>query len=126
MHVRRSRDDHPRTVHTGSRDKLSGVITDRDIAVRAVAEGLGPDTPVSEVMSDEVLSVYDDQEVEEAAILMSDRQVRRLIVLSREDETLAGVIALADIVRSSDADSAQVALDGVTDAGGEHNQSQDD
>lgn len=109
-----------------SGEELSGMITDRDIAVRAIAEGRGPETPVSEVMTEEVLSVYDDQEVEEAAILMSDRQVRRLIVKSRGGEKLAGVISLADITRSDQADAAQVALDGVTDPGGEHNQTQED
>lgn len=108
-----------------SGEELSGMITDRDIAVRAIAEGRGPETPVSEVMTDEVLSVYDDQDVEEAAILMSDRQVRRLIVKSRDGEKLAGVISLADITRSDQADAAQVALDGVTDPGGEHNQTQE-
>jgi CBS domain-containing protein len=104
-------------------DNLAGLITDRDIAVRAVAEGRGPDTPVSEVMTGEVLSVYDDQDVEDAALVMSDRQVRRLAVKSRADERLIGMISLADIARSAQSDEAEVALGGISEPGGEHNQS---
>jgi CBS domain-containing protein len=106
-------------------DNLVGMITDRDIAVRAVAEGRGPDTPVSEAMTGDVLFVYDDQDVEDAAVLMSDSQVRRLAVKSRDGEQLVGVISLADISRSDQSDAASVALDGITDPGGEHNQSQE-
>jgi CBS domain-containing protein len=108
-----------------SGNDLSGMITDRDIAVRAVAEGRGPDTPVSEVMTDDVLVVYDDQDITEAALIMSDRQVRRLPVKNREANRLVGVISLADISASNDSDAAQVALEGVTEPGGEHTQSED-
>ena len=107
-------------------DNLIGMITDRDIAVRAVAEGRGPDTPVRDAMTDDGLFVYEDQDVEEAAMLMSDRQVRRLAVKSRDGDRLVGIISLADISRSDKAeDAAAVALDGITDPGGEHNQSQE-
>lgn len=104
---------------------LAGMITDRDIAVRAVGEGRGPDTPVREAMTDDVLFVYDDQDVEDASTLMSDRQVRRLAVKSREGDQLVGILSLADISRSDQGDAAAVALGGVTDPGGEHNQSQE-
>ena len=104
---------------------LAGMITDRDIAVRAVAEGRGPDTPVRDAMTDDVLFVYDDQDVEDASILMSDCQVRRLAVKSREGDELVGILSLADISRSDQVDAAAVALDGVSDPGGEHNQSQE-
>jgi CBS domain-containing protein len=107
-------------------DNLVGMITDRDIAVRAIAEGRGPDTPVRDAMTDDVLFVYDDQDVEEASLLMSDRQVRRLPVKSREDDKLVGIVSLADISRSDQSDAATVALGGVTDPGGEHNQSTED
>jgi CBS domain-containing protein len=109
----------------GEGDRLVGMLTDRDIAVRAVAEGRGPDTPVSEVMSDDLLFAYDDEEVEDVAIKMSDRQVRRLPVLSREGEQLVGIISLGDISRSDQGEAASVALGGVTDPGGEHDQSQE-
>jgi CBS domain-containing protein len=102
---------------------LRGMITDRDIAVRAVAEGRGPDTLVRDVMTDEAIAVYEDEDVEEAAAVMSDRQVRRLVVKSRDDDRLVGVISLGDLSKSSEPDTAQVALDGITDPGGEHNQS---
>jgi CBS domain-containing protein len=106
-------------------DNLVGMITDRDIAVRAVAEGRGPDTPVSEAMTGDVLFVYDDQDVEEAAVLMSDSQVRRLAVKGRDGDKLVGILSLADISRSDHDDATSVAFDGITDPGGEHNQSQE-
>ena len=107
-------------------DNLIGMITDRDIAVRAVAEGRGPDTPVRDAMTDDVLFVYEDQDIEEAAMLMSDRQVRRLAVKSRDGDKLVGIVSLADLSRSDQAEEATaVALDGITDPGGEHNQSQE-
>ena len=109
----------------GEGDRLVGMVTDRDIAVRAVAEGRGPDTPVSEVMSADLVFAYDDEEVEDVAIKMSDAQVRRLPVLSRDGDSLVGIVSLGDISRSDDGDAAKVALDGVTDPGGEHNQSQE-
>jgi CBS domain-containing protein len=107
----------------GEGDKLVGMVTDRDIAVRGIAAGRGPDTPVRDVMTDEVIYCFDDDEVEDVALKMSDRQVRRMPVLSREDETLVGIVSLGDISRSEQSGAAAVALDGITDPGGEHNQS---
>ncbi|HEX8126029.1 MAG TPA: CBS domain-containing protein [Allosphingosinicella sp.] len=106
-------------------DRLVGMVTDRDIAVRAVAEGRGPDTPVRDVMSGDVLYCFDDDEVEAVALKMSDSQVRRMPVLSREDETLVGIVSLGDISRSEQSEAAAVALDGITDPGGEHNQTEE-
>ena len=62
----------------GENDRLVGVITDRDIAVRAVAKRLSPDTPVRDVMSQEVLYCFEDEEVEHVARNMADQQIRRL------------------------------------------------
>ena len=107
----------------GDGDRLVGMVTDRDITVRAVAEGRGPETPVRDVMTAELIYCFDDDEVEEAAIKMSDSQVRRLPVLSRENETLVGIVSLGDISRSDQSEAAGVALDGITDPGGEHSQS---
>jgi CBS domain-containing protein len=107
----------------GEGDRLVGMVTDRDIAVRGVAAGRGPDTPVRDVMTDEVIYCFDDDEVEDVALKMSDRQVRRMPVLSREDESLVGIVSLGDISRSEQGDAASVALDGITDPGGEHSQS---
>jgi CBS domain-containing protein len=107
----------------GEGDRLVGMVTDRDIAVRAVAEGRGPDTPVRDIMSEEVVYCFEDDEVEAVALKMSDAQVRRMPVLSRQDETLVGIVSLGDISRSEQGEAASVALDGITDPGGEHNQS---
>ena len=104
-------------------NRLIGMVTDRDIAVRAVAEGRGPDTPVREVMTGDVICCFDDDEVEEVAMKMSDAQVRRIPVLSREGESLVGIVSLGDISRSDQSQAATVALEGITDPGGEHNQS---
>jgi CBS domain-containing protein len=104
---------------------LVGMVTDRDIAVRAVAEGRGPETPISEVMSDKLLFAWDDQDVDEVAIQMSDAQVRRFPVLSRQDQRLVGIVSLGDLAQSNDGNAAEVALSGVSEPGGEHNQSQE-
>ena len=104
-------------------DRLVGMVTDRDIAVRAVAEGRGPETPVREAMTDHVDYCFDDDEAEEVAIKMSDAQVRRFPVLSREDNKLVGIVSLGDISRSDQSEAASVALGGITDPGGEHDQS---
>jgi CBS domain-containing protein len=106
-------------------DQLIGMVTDRDITVRGVAEGRGPDTPVRDVMTDHVDYCYDDDEVEEVAMKMSDMQVRRFPVLSREDKKIVGIVSLGDISRSDRGEAAKIALDGVTDPGGQHNQSQE-
>jgi CBS domain-containing protein len=83
-------------------ENIEGVITDRDIAVRAVAEGLDiEDTAVSEVMTPEYHSLFEDQTVDEALELMQAQQVRRILVLDRQ-EKIAGIISLGDVsVRTS-------------------------
>ena len=81
-------------------DRMIGAISDRDIAVRAVAEGLGADTEVRDVMSDGIAWAYDDDSVEQAAKIMSDRQVRRLPVVNRE-KRLVGIVALGDFAVES-------------------------
>ena len=104
-------------------DRIVGMLTDRDIAVRAVAQGRGPGTPVREAMTDHIDYCFDDDEVEEVAMKMSDAQVRRFPVLSRQDNKLVGIVSLGDLSRSEQGQAAAVALDGITDPGGEHNQS---
>src|SRR3954451_7734516 len=81
----------------GDNDRLVGMITDRDIAIRAVEQGKGPDTPVREVMSSEKgLYCYDDEEVDHVAKNMSQHQVRRLPVVNRE-KRLVGIISFGDV-----------------------------
>jgi CBS domain-containing protein len=103
-------------------DRLVGMLTDRDIAVRAVASGLGPETPVRDVMSAEVMYCFADQTVEEVARNMSDIQVRRLPVLSR-DKRLVGIVSLCDLALEIDGGSAGDALQGISRPGGQHSQS---
>ena len=76
--------------------KLVGIVTDRDIVVRAVAEGMEPSTPVSEAMTKEIFAVRPDDFVFEAIRMMGDKQVRRIPVVEESGE-LAGIIAMADI-----------------------------
>ena len=78
-------------------DRLAGLITDRDIAVRAVAEGCDPrTTTVKDVMTPDVVYCFEDQDVQEAAQLMREHQVRRLVVLNR-DKRLVGIVSLGDL-----------------------------
>jgi CBS domain-containing protein len=81
----------------GEGDRLVGMITDRDIAIRAVAEGDDADmTFVKNVMTPGIIYCYEDQEIQEAAGLMEKHQVRRLVVLNR-DKRLVGIISLGDL-----------------------------
>jgi CBS domain-containing protein len=83
-------------IPVGEHDKLVGMITDRDIAIRAVCEGKNPDTPIREVMTGELMYCFEDEDVNHVARNMGDIQVRRLPVMSR-DKRLVGIIALGDI-----------------------------
>ena len=105
----------------GSPDQPQGIVTDRDIAVRAVAEGRGLDTPVGDIMSAEVVTVREDQDLDDVALLMSDRQVRRVAVLGG-DGRIVGMISVGDLAKSQDSDTAEAALTGVAQEGGEHRQ----
>src|SRR5213083_1123435 len=77
-------------------DRLVGMITDRDIAIRGVAEGKGPTAKVREVMTEEVKYCFDDEEIAEVARNMGDIQVRRLPVVNR-DKRLVGILSLCDV-----------------------------
>ena len=76
--------------------KLVGIVTDRDIVVRAIPDGRGPDAPIAEAMTTEIFSVRPDDFAFEAIRLMGDKQVRRVPVVGEAGE-LAGIIAIADI-----------------------------
>jgi CBS domain-containing protein len=101
--------------------KLVGMITDRDIAVRAVAHGKGPHRFVEEVMTREARHCYEDDETAEVARHMAELQVRRMPVLSR-DQRLVGIISLADLATLDGPQSAGVAIEGVSNPGGAHRQ----
>ncbi len=94
----------------GEDDRMIGTISDRDIAIRAVAEGKSIATTVRDVMSEGVIWVYEDDSVEEVATIMSKHQVRRLPVVNR-DKRLVGIVALGDFaVESSEIQPAAKAL----------------
>lgn len=80
----------------GEHDKLVGMITDRDIAIRGIAEGKGPDTKAREVMSQEMKYCFEDEAVEHVAENMAELQVRRLPVLNRY-KRLVGIVSLGDL-----------------------------
>ena len=80
-------------------DQLVGVITDRDLAIRVVAEGRGTDTTVGEIASKDVVTVDPQQSIDEAARLMAEHQVRRLPVVE-EDGRLVGILAQADVAQT--------------------------
>jgi CBS domain-containing protein len=105
----------------GENDRLVGMITDRDIAIRAVAQGKGPDTPVREVMSQEVKYCYEDEDLEHVAKNMGDIQVRRLPVVNR-DKRLVGIVSLADVAQNEDTETTGEATAGVSQRGGKHRQ----
>ena len=96
----------------GDNDRLVGMVTDRDIVLRAVARGLGAETPVREVMTDSIKYCYDDQDVGEVAQNMADLGVRRLPVVNR-DKRLVGIVALSNITHFGDKGSTNTLLEGV-------------
>ena len=102
-------------------DRLIGMITDRDIAVRGVAKGHGPDTPVRDLMSSGIISVNIDDDLGAVASKMSDAQVRRLPVVDGE-QRLCGIVSLGDLSRESEGEQARQALEGVSAPGGQHQQ----
>jgi len=108
----------------GENDKLVGMITDRDIAIRAVAAGKPPTTKVREVMSSEVKYCFEDDDLDDVAENMADIKVRRLPVLNRE-KRLVGIVSLGDIALFDGAGSAGSALCVISEPGGDHSQSGD-
>ncbi len=102
-------------------DRLVGMITDRDIAVRAVAEGLPADTPISEIMSHEVLYCFEDQALDDVARNMGQVQVRRLPVVNR-DKRLVGIVSFADLARTEQPTTVGRAVSHVSEPGGKHSQ----
>ncbi|MBA2466205.1 MAG: CBS domain-containing protein [Sphingomonas sp.] len=102
-------------------DRLIGMITDRDIAVRGVAKGHGPDTPVRDLMTSGLICAREDDNVDEVATKMSEAQVRRLPVIDHS-ENLVGIVSLGDLSRETEGETAHEALEGVSAHGGQHQQ----
>lgn len=99
---------------------LIGMVTDRDIAIRAVAAGKGPDTPVREVLSKEVLYCFEDQDLEHVAKSMGQAKIRRVPVLTR-DNRVAGILSLGDVALRSP-ETAGAAIGDLSKRGGPHSQ----
>jgi CBS domain-containing protein len=94
---------------------LLGMVTDRDITIRITAEGRDPaNTPVQEAMTPDVAFVFEDQDVQEAARIMQERQIRRLPVLSR-DKQLVGIVALGDVAQTGQDRLAGDALEKISE-----------
>jgi len=109
----------------GDNDRLIGMITDRDIAVRVVAKGLSPKTKIRDVMSnDGVMYCFEDEELDEVAHNMGDIKVRRLPVLNRK-KRLVGIISLGDIAMTDSPDCAGEAMCAISEPGGLHSQTPD-
>ena len=105
----------------GDKDRLVGMITDRDIAIRGVAQGKGPDAKVRDVMTEDVKYCFDDQDLEEVTQNMGDIQVRRLPVVNR-DKRLVGILSLGDIAATHEGIATAEALNKISRPGGEHTQ----
>jgi len=103
--------------------RLLGVVTDRDIAVRVVAEGRGADTRVSEIMSSSrITTCAPDDDVDNAMKAMATEQVRRIPIVD-ERGSLVGIVAQADIVRKGhDSQEAQRTVRDISEPGGKHSQ----
>jgi CBS domain-containing protein len=109
------------SIPVSENDRLVGMITDRDIAVRAVAQEKPPTTKVREVMSREVLYCFDDQDLDDIARNMSDVKVRRLPVVNR-DKRLVGIISLGDLAKGENAAATGQTVAEITTPGGAHSQ----
>lgn len=79
-------------------DRIRGILTDRDIIVRAIAAGFDPnERTVSEIMTEPVIYCYEDDDIQNAGRLMEDNQIRRLVVVDRNDKKLVGIVSLGDL-----------------------------
>ena len=105
----------------GEDDRLVGMITDRDIAIRAVARNLGPDTPVRDVMSKEVLYCFEDEDIELVAENMGEQQIRRMPVVNRQ-KRLVGILSLGDLAQGADEGTTGHVVADISRRGGRHDQ----
>jgi CBS domain-containing protein len=109
------------SVPVGENDRLVGMVTDRDIAIRAVGQDKGPDTRVEEVMTRDLRYCYEDEDLEHVTHNMGEQQIRRLPVVDR-DKRLVGIISLGDVAMSTDCNETSEALTGISRPGGLHSQ----
>lgn len=93
-------------------DRLVGMVTDRDLALRAIGMGLGADTPVSEVMTSDIKYCHDHEDVASVAKNMAELGIRRMPVVDA-DKRLVGIVALSNIAQSGNQQASESLLDGV-------------
>lgn len=111
--ARTMREENIGALPVGENDRLVGMVTDRDIAVRGVAEDKAPGScTVRECMSEKVYYVFEDEDENRAAEMMAEHQVRRLPVLNR-DKRLVGIVAMADLARTA-GEATEHAAQGVS------------
>lgn len=101
----RMKDDNRGFTPIAGRDKLVGIVTDRDIAVRAMASGKSPDDKVSSILTSQVFYCYQDDDINKVLQYMQDQEVQRLVVLNNEkNKDFVGVVSLSDIADHCDND----------------------
>ena len=105
----------------GEGDQLVGMLTDRDIAVRAVAQGKGPDARVRDAMTPDVKYCFEDEDLDAVVRSMGEQKVRRLPVMGR-DKRLVGIVSLGDVAVYADAKQTDAAVSAVSEPGGPHTQ----
>ena len=97
-------------------DQLVGVITDRDIVLRGVAQGLNSNGMLGrELMTSPVIYCFEDQDVKDAVKLMEESQIRRLVILSRSEKRPVGVVSLGDLALNSKRDTSAEVLQKVSE-----------
>ncbi|HKT85767.1 MAG TPA: CBS domain-containing protein [Novosphingobium sp.] len=106
----------------GENDRLIGIVTDRDIAIRGVAQGKPPEANIRDVMSGEVCYCFDDDDTDRVIENMSELQVRRLPVVDH-DKRLVGIVALSDLARGGARMAAGEALKDIARPSAQHSQS---
>ena len=116
--ARRMKNEDIGALPIGENDRLIGMVTDRDIAIRAVAEDRDPSsTTVRDVMSEKIYYCFEDDDIEDAARCMAENRVRRLPILNR-DKRLTGIVSLADIAQTGE-ECEKTALEGVSEPSSE-------
>jgi CBS domain-containing protein len=112
--AKRMKSENIGALPVGENDRLIGMVTDRDIAMRGVAEDRAPETTtVRDVMSEKIFYCFEDDDIEDAARCMAENQVRRLPILNR-DKRLTGIVSLADIAQTGE-ECEKTALEGVSE-----------
>lgn len=97
-------------------EELLGVISDRDITIRALADGMDVNIMLGrDLMTVPAIYCFEDQDVSEAAKIMEENQIRRLVVLSRADKRLVGIVSLGDVARHESADRSGQVLQKVSE-----------